>query len=636
MRLLVISNNLDRASFRQRVAVHIDSLRECGIKCQVEELPRDYWTRWTLYKRGADFDAVLLQKKCLNFYDAFWLKRHSRRIIYDLDDAVMYSPQAPHSDKTSHFKLFRRTAKLADMVIAGNSYLAEHARRFNSNVKVLPTGLAVSSYDVNVDRRDDGRIRIVWIGSQSTLKYLTQIKPALEQIGARFHNVVLRIVCDQFFDLESMPVEKHPWSLTTETIDLVTSDIGLAPLPDNRFTRGKCGFKILQYAAAGLPAVTSPVGVNANYVQHGLTGFLAADTGQWVAAITHLIENHQLRKSMGLAARKWVEKFDIGLLGKQLCDIITTCVRQTFAECDSRPMSKSAKPTPTVSICIPTYNRKHYLKETLNSVLAQTYKDYEIVVVDDGSTDGTKEMINQLGVPITYYWQQNSGDAAARNKLVELARGEYISFIDSDDLLLPDAVERMVKVMESKKGAVIVYGSYLRIDQHGQLYGRCKRKLHSGNITKYLFQSIFVHCCGSMIPKRLLDGSALFDTSLKVCSDYDFWLRLSTEHRFVALPDPTFKRRRHFGNLSTDSFENCLTELRVLERFYEEKDNKELIPRRIAMKVLSREGYRAGRRAAKEDLREKAGQLLRQSFTRHPNLKSLVHWMRALLMTQPR
>jgi glycosyltransferase involved in cell wall biosynthesis len=534
--LLVITNNPSRASFRQRIEIYLDILRQNGIVCEVAKLPSSYLGRWKLFKLGADFDAVFLHKKCLNLHDTFWLKRYSRKIIYDFDDAVMYSPQAPASDKTSHFKLFRRIVKLADLVIAGNSYLAEHAREFNSNVNAVPTGLDVSAYSVKVDREDNDKIRLVWIGSQSTLKYLAQIKPVLEEIGSRFDNVVLRIVCDEFFDLENVRVEKHPWSLETQAIDLVAADIGLAPLPDNRFTRGKCGFKILQYAAAGLPSITSPVGVNSTYVQDGVTGFLAADTSEWVDRITRLVENPQLRKGMGLAALQWVGRFDIAVLGKQFCDIIGSCIRQASPEKLYRSTVRPVTPLPTVSICIPTYNRKDYLKETLDSVLAQTYEDYEIVVVDDGSTDGTKDMINKLGVPVRYYWQENSGDAAARNKLIELAH-----------LLLPDAIERMVEVVEAETEDVIVYGSYFRIDQHGRIYGRCKRKLYSGDITKYLFQTIFVHCCGCMLSKKLLDGSIAFDTSLQVCSDYDFWLRLSTKVRFVALPDPTFKRRRHLG-----------------------------------------------------------------------------------------
>ncbi len=291
---------------------------------------------------------------------------------------------------------------------------------------------------------------------------------------------------------------------------------------------------------------------------------------------------------------------------------------------------------PLVSVCIPTYNRKKYLRQTLDSIVAQTYKDYEIILFDDGSTDGTKEMIEDIGFPVTYHWQQNAGDAAARNKLIELAKGQYISFIDSDDLLMPDAIERMVSAMEAQNEDVIVYGPYFRIDQNGKIYGKCKRNLYSGKITKHLFKTILIHSCGSMFPRKILKDPATFDTSLRICSDYDLWLRLSAEYRFIALPEPTFKRRRHPQNLSLPTYENCLTEFQVLERFYYNKGGDKLVPEKIAMKVFSKEACRAGRCAIREGLHAQACQLLLQSFRQHPNLKSLLHWTRAIIMKRLR
>jgi glycosyltransferase involved in cell wall biosynthesis len=111
---------------------------------------------------------------------------------------------------------------------------------------------------------------------------------------------------------------------------------------------------------------------------------------------------------------------------------------------------------PKVSICIPTYNREHLLKETLDSVFAQTYKDFEVVIVDDGSTDGTREMLQKCGYNVRYYRQDNQGESASRNKLVELSAGKYITFIDSDDLLFPDAVEELVKAIEKHGPDTIV------------------------------------------------------------------------------------------------------------------------------------------------------------------------------------
>lgn len=323
MNLLVITNNPTAASFRQRIEVHLATLRENGIDCEVAKLPPDFLGRRKLFKRTAGFDGIILQRKILNFRDAFWLHKYSRKIIYDFDDAVMYNPRKPKSRCLSRQRRFRRSARLADLVIAGNPYLAEHAQKVNPRVEVLPTGLNTKVYAEDAKSGNDGKIRLVWIGSNSTLPYLAHIKPALEEIGARFNNVILKIICDNFFDLQNMRVEKRQWSKCTEAFDLITSDIGLAPLPDDRFTRGKCGYKILQYQAAGLPVIVSPIGVNARYVRDGITGFHAINISQWVDRISKLINDQALRKKMGQTGKIEVSQFDISVLGKQLVNLIT-------------------------------------------------------------------------------------------------------------------------------------------------------------------------------------------------------------------------------------------------------------------------------------------------------------------------
>ncbi len=283
---------------------------------------------------------------------------------------------------------------------------------------------------------------------------------------------------------------------------------------------------------------------------------------------------------------------------------------------------------PTVSICIPTYNRKEYLRETLASVFAQTFRDYEVIVLDDGSTDGTADMIKNSGYNLRYYWQENQGEPAACNTLIQLARGRYISFIHSDDLLMPDAIERMVSTMLGEQEDVVVYGNYLRIDQHGSIYGRSKRKLYSGYITRHLFKDIIVHPNGSMFPKKALEEAGGFDTSLKACYDYKLELKMSLKYRFIALSEPTFKKRRHSSNTSRDSFVNRKAELDMLTDFYYNGGGRNVIPKRIAMRRLSKEGYRAGRWAIKEQLYNQAYELLSQSFRLYPNVKSLIYWAR--------
>ncbi|MHC5061470.1 MAG: glycosyltransferase family 4 protein [Planctomycetota bacterium] len=326
MNFLVLTNNPTRASFRQRIGVYLDTLRDNGIRCEVAGYPSGSLARWKLLSRSRDFDAVFLHKKRLNPLDAYWLRRNSRKIIYDFDDAVMYNDKHPDRLSRKRQNAFERTVRLAHLVIAGNPYLAEHTGKFNQNVRILPTGLDVKSYVYDTNKPNDGKTRLVWIGSKSTLGYLASLKPALEEIGSRFDNVVLRIICDEFFDLQNMEVEKRRWSLESQAVDLVTSDIGLAPLPEDRFTRGKCGFKILQYAAGALPVVASPVGVNSEYIEDKGNGFLAAGSADWIEKISLLLKEPQLRKQMGEAGRAKVKAFDLRIIGAKFCGLVVECL----------------------------------------------------------------------------------------------------------------------------------------------------------------------------------------------------------------------------------------------------------------------------------------------------------------------
>jgi len=326
MKLLIITNNPDRASFRQRGEVYLDQLLKQGIEPYVEKFPAGALSRIKLLMGCGCFDGVLLHKKRLNPLDAFLLRRYAKKVIYDFDDAVMYSDKHPNEPDRKRLVDFERTVKLADLVIAGNKYLADHARKFNLNVEVLPTGLNLAEYNIKTRKPSDGKIRLVWIGSESTLGYLHELAPVFEEIGKRFDNVVLRIICDKFFSLNNMRVQKCPWSLQTQVNNLLTSDIGLAPLPDNNFTRGKCGFKILQYFAAGLPVIASPVGVNRQLCGDGRYGFLAGDYQQWIDKILLLREDAEIREQMGLAAKDMVKQFDLSLIGDKLADIVRGCI----------------------------------------------------------------------------------------------------------------------------------------------------------------------------------------------------------------------------------------------------------------------------------------------------------------------
>jgi glycosyltransferase involved in cell wall biosynthesis len=328
VKLLILSNNPNRGSFKDRIGVYLDILRDNGINYYTAALPYGWLARRKLFKSAREFDAVFLHKKKLSLPDAFFLRSYCKKLIYNFDDAVMYDQDNPSRDSLLRLIPFRRTVRMADMVLVGSRYLAEHALKFNRNVDILPLGLRVNFYNITPPARTDDKIRLVWIGSESNLRYLEQIKSVIEAVGSRFPNVVLRIIGDTFFDMPNMPVEKLKWSEQTRGLGLVESDIGLAPLPNDRFTQGKCSFKVLEYSASGLPVVASPVGTNTENIQHGITGFLAENTDQWLEKITMLTKDPQLRKSMGSRGRQFAQQFDISVIGKRLCNVINNCITQ--------------------------------------------------------------------------------------------------------------------------------------------------------------------------------------------------------------------------------------------------------------------------------------------------------------------
>lgn len=284
-----------------------------------------------------------------------------------------------------------------------------------------------------------------------------------------------------------------------------------------------------------------------------------------------------------------------------------------------------------ISVCIPTYNRKAFLKEALQSLQRQTFQNFETIVFDDGSTDGTSEMIKDEGFSARYYWHENRGEYPVVNKLIQLAACDYIAFLHSDDLFVPDALQRMADAVNGQDEECIIYGNYLKIDKDGNPCGESKRKLYSGWITQQLFEDVIVHPVGTLFPKKALLDVGGMDENLSVCADYKMELLISLKYRFVALDKPTFMRRRHDSNISKICFVNRLAEYHVLKDFYENLGGKKIIPADIAKKRLAKEAYRAGRSAIDEGRRDQGRELLDESWQIHPTLKTFLHRLKSMI-----
>ena len=307
-RVLVIASNLQQASYRLWIAAIRPLLAERGFDLDVEVRPRNWFSRRALLRRAGEYHAAILFRKLLDPSDARLLRRHARRIIYALDDAVMYHAHAV--GRFSQWRTTRRfeaTARIADHVVAGNDYLAQMFRDRERSMTVLPTCVDPAHYVLKKHETTDS-IGLVWIGSKSTLPYLAEQLPAIRDAAKRLYGLRLITIADRPIENAGLPVEHIPWSEQTEAQALVRGDIGIAPTPCNRWTLGKCGFKIVQYMAAGLPVIASPVGANAEIVRPDETGLLAETSQEWVQAIVKLAGDVNIRRDMGRTGRDRVER----------------------------------------------------------------------------------------------------------------------------------------------------------------------------------------------------------------------------------------------------------------------------------------------------------------------------------------
>jgi glycosyltransferase involved in cell wall biosynthesis len=217
---------------------------------------------------------------------------------------------------------FAATCRLARLVIAGNQALADTARRWARRVEVVPTPVDLGRYP---ERPPAGRRprTLVWIGLPENLDYLEALRPVLGRLASEVPDLVLRVVCSRFPDWPEVEIEGVPWSEEGEAQALATAGVGLMPLVDNAWGRGKCAFKLLQYMAAGLPCVASPVGANRDVVEQGVSGFLAAGDDQWEAALRRLLDDPEVALRMGRAGRDRVRRdFDRRVVIPRLADLL--------------------------------------------------------------------------------------------------------------------------------------------------------------------------------------------------------------------------------------------------------------------------------------------------------------------------
>jgi len=258
------------------------------------------------------YDVVMIEYEILPYFPPVFekiMKKMNIPLVVNYDDAIFYK-YSQHSSRWMRRFMGNKidaVMKAADLVIAGNSFLADYARNSGAGrVETIPSVVDLGRYPAS-EHRNNGIFTIGWIGSPSTSVYLEGIASALAKACEGGRGRVLLIGSGRI-KLAGVPVEIRPWSEAGEVEDLRSCDVGIMPLYDGSWERGKCGLKTIQYMACGLPVVVSPIGVNKDMVEDGVNGFLAKDNEEWVKSLVALRDDKALRERMGRAGRKKAEE----------------------------------------------------------------------------------------------------------------------------------------------------------------------------------------------------------------------------------------------------------------------------------------------------------------------------------------
>jgi glycosyltransferase involved in cell wall biosynthesis len=285
--------------------------KQGNLATKLRFIARAFGRRFASLRQAKDYDAIYLFRETALLGPAIFERLFARSgmpIIFDFDDAIFVPYVSPANGYLSYLKFpakTRTSCRLAAHVLAGNAYLADYARQVNDQVTIVPTTIDTEKY--RLEERPENPVPVIgWSGSYSTVQHLDTLRGALGKL-ARQERFRLRVIGTPHYEIDGVEVEAMNWRAETEVADLRPIDIGVMPLPDDKWSRGKCGLKALQYMALGIPTLCSPVGVNGEILRDGENGFLAATEDQWIAHLTSLLKSAALRKQLGLAGRATVE-----------------------------------------------------------------------------------------------------------------------------------------------------------------------------------------------------------------------------------------------------------------------------------------------------------------------------------------
>jgi glycosyltransferase involved in cell wall biosynthesis len=261
-----------------------------------------------------------------------------------------------------------------------------------------------------------------------------------------------------------------------------------------------------------------------------------------------------------------------------------------------------------VSIIVPTYNREKFIKRALDSVIEQTYQNFEVLVIDDGSTDNTRDVVKSYGERVCYFYQENKGIAGARNAGIKESSGDYIAFLDSDDYWMHGKLERQTALFRehSEYGLVASCCASVRLDGS---YREKNRPGKSGWVLKDLFNKNFIRTSSAVIKKECLEKVGFFDEELKECEEYDLWLRIAAQYPVGFINESLAVYVDNPEGVSTDSLSGRLFRLKVLEKEYLKKK----IPEKMYNRRIAETCHYIGRHYLKRGNREEGRSYLRRA-----------------------
>jgi glycosyltransferase involved in cell wall biosynthesis len=330
LRVAAFTGGVNEPSARFRVRQYIPRLCKEGIK--IHEMPARFgaypprapWRRplWGVASLAVQipnivasrrYDVVMFQREMVSTLVTLepWMKQPR---VLDVDDAIFLFRGG---------KAARHLAELSDLIICGNSFLADWFSQWNRNIVIIPTAVDSERFVPQTELGKEKRNLIIgWIGTSSNLGYLVNIEPALARVMGQYPQLRLSIISDRVPELRLVPPERvdfHRWSEKIEVVRIQRMDIGIMPMEDATWTRGKCAFKMLQYMSCGIPVVVSPVGMNNEILALGEVGFAAETTDQWVNALSCLLSNKEQRLFMGENGRKIVlDRYSIDVVAPNL------------------------------------------------------------------------------------------------------------------------------------------------------------------------------------------------------------------------------------------------------------------------------------------------------------------------------